>query len=176
MPWRGVCSAMNLFLLRHGLAVEREEFDFASDHLRPLTPKGKRQLNKISAAMRVSELRFHVILSSPLVRARQTAKIVAADLKLREQLVFADELKPGGDLKKLVSRILGLKKIPENILLVGHEPDLSELISLLVTGKVGTGFALKKGGLAKLEIENLRAGKCAALAWLLTPVQMKLLA
>jgi len=53
---------------------------------------------------------------------------------------------------------------------------LSELISLLVTGKVGAGFALKKAGLAKLELENLRAGKCATLAWLLTPAQMKLLA
>jgi len=172
---RGVCSGMNLFLLRHGLAVEREEFHFASDHLRPLTAKGKRQLNKISAAMRALKTNIEVIFSSPLVRARQTAEIVAADLKLREQVVFADELKPGGDAKKLVSRILALKKIPENILLVGHEPDLSELISLLVTGNVGAGFALKKGGLAKLELENLRAGKCATLAWLLTPAQMKLM-
>ena len=93
---------MNLFLLRHGLAVERAEFHFASDHLRPLTPKGKRQLRKIATAMRAMELRFDVILSSPLVRARQTAEIVAADLKLEKRLVFADELKPGGDAKKLV--------------------------------------------------------------------------
>ncbi len=176
MARRGVCSGMNLFLLRHGLAVEREEFHFASDHLRPLTLKGKRQLSKITAAMRVMELRFEVILSSPFVRAQQTAEIMAADLKLREQLIFVDELKPGGDAKKLVFRILGLKKFPENILLVGHEPDLSELISLFVTGKTGAGFALKKAGLAKLEIEKLRAGKCATLAWLLTPAQMKLLA
>jgi len=166
---------MNLFCLRHGLAVEREEFDFANDHLRPLTPKGKRQLPKIAAAMCAMELRFDVILSSPLVRARQTAEIVAADLKLQKQLVFADELKPGGDAKKLVQKITGLKNVPADLLLVGHEPDLSELISLLVTGKNGANFALKKAGLAKLEIEKLRAGKCATLAWLLTPAQMKLM-
>ncbi len=166
---------MNLFLLRHGLAVERAEFHFASDPLRPLTPKGKRQLRKIAGAMRAMELRFDVILSSPLVRARQTAEIVAADLKLEKRLVFADELKPGGEAKKIVQKISGLKKVPGSGLLVGHEPDLGELISLLVTGKTGAGFALKKAGLAKLEMEKLCFGKCAALAWLLTPAQMKLM-
>jgi len=166
---------MNLFLLRHGLAVERDEIHFASDHLRPLTAKGKIQLRKIVAAMRAMELNFDVILSSPLVRARQTAEIVAADLKLKKRLDFADELKPGGDAKKLVKKIIGLKKAPVNALLVGHEPDLGELISLFVTGKTGAGFTLKKAGLAKLEIENLSAGKCATLAWLLTPAQMKLM-
>ncbi len=125
--------------------------------------------------MRAMELRFDVILSSPLVRARQTAEIVAADLKLAKRLVFADALKPGGDAKKIVQNISGLKKVPGNALLVGHEPDLGELLSLLVTGKNGAGFALKKAGLAKLEIEGLRSGKCATLAWLLTPAQMKLM-
>ena len=164
---------MNLFLLRHGVAVEREEFDFARDDLRPLTVKGKKQLRQIAAAMRALELNCEVILSSPLVRARQTAEIMAADLKLERHLAFADELKPGGDLKNLIQRLVQLKPAAENILLVGHEPDLSELISLLVTGNRGAGLALKKGGLAKLELEKLRAGKCATLRWLLTPALLK---
>ena len=166
---------MNLFLLRHGVAVERDEFDYAKDAARPLTPKGKKQLHTVAAALRALGLGFDGLWSSPLVRARQTAEILAADLKLQKRLAFTDELKPGGDAKKLVQRIEGLKKAPGNVLLVGHEPDLSELISLLVTGNHGGGFALKKGGLAKLEIQKLRAGKCAILAWLLTPAQMKLM-
>ena len=166
---------MNLFLLRHGLAVERDEFDFARDEFRPLTPKGKKQLSHVAAAMRALELDFELVLSSPLVRARQTAEIIAAELKLQKRLVFADELKPGGDAKKLVNKIAGLKKVPGNVLLVGHEPDFSELISLFVTGDTGAGFSLKKGGLARLEVEKLRASKCAILAWLLTPAQMKLM-
>ena len=166
---------MNLFLLRHGVAVERDEFDYAGDAARPLTPKGKKQLRTVAAALRALGLCFDVILSSPLVRARQTAEIIAVELKLQKHLVFADELKPGGDAKKLVQKIAGLKKVPGNVLLVGHEPDFSELISLLVTGNHGGGFALKKGGLAKLEIQKLRAGKCATLVWLLTPAQMKLM-
>jgi len=167
---------MNLFLLRHGLAVERDEFDSANDELRPLTAKGKREMRLIAVVLRALELRFDAALSSPLVRARQTAEIVTAELKLEKRLVFAAELKPGGSAKKLIQKINVLKKRPENILLVGHEPDFSELISLLVTGKTGAGFALKKGGLAKLEVQKLRAGKCATLAWLLTPKQMKLMA
>lgn len=164
---------MNLFLLRHGLAVEPGTPGFKNDAVRPLTPKGKLQLRKIAAAMRVMELEFDVIWSSPLVRARQTAEIVAKELKAKEQLELVEELSPGGDAVKLIKNLRALKPAPENILLVGHEPDLSELISGLVTGKTGAGFALKKAGLAKLELENLRAGRCATLTWLLTPAQMK---
>ena len=166
---------MNLYLLRHGLAVERGTPGYEDDATRQLTPKGRRQVREVAAAMQAMELRFETILSSPLVRAHQTAEITAAGLKLKKYLAFADELSPGGPANKLVEKISELKSAPENILLVGHEPDLGELISLLVTGKKGAGLALKKAGLAKLEIENLRAGQCAMLAWLLTPKQMKLM-
>ena len=164
---------MNLFLLRHGLAVERDEFDFASDGLRPLTARGRQQLGQTCAALRKLKLDLDLILSSPLVRAQQTAEIVAAELKLKKRLVLANELKPGGNPGKLIQIISRRKPPVKNLLLVGHEPDLSRLISLLVTGGPGLQMDFKKGGLAKLEIEKLRAGKCAELAWLLTPKQMK---
>ena len=164
---------MELFLLRHGLAVERGTAGFAHDAARPLTPQGRRELRKITRAMQRLELSFDLILSSPFLRAKQTAEIVAAEMKLKQQLAFADELQPGGDLKKLMQRLAGLKSKRQNILLVGHEPDLSGLISLLVSGRAGAGFALKKGGLAKLEVAKLCAGKGATLAWLVTPAQLK---
>ena len=167
---------MNLFLLRHGLAVEGGDLDYAHDFARPLTLAGRSQLHQIATALRLMALRFDVIFSSPLVRAQETAGIVAAALKIKTEPAPVDELKPDGDMKKLMQRIAALAPPPENILLVGHEPDLSQLISLLVTGKTTAGFALKKSGLAKLEIEKeLRAGKCAILAWLLTPGQMELM-
>src|SRR3989442_540205 len=119
---------MDLYFLRHGLAVEREEFDYANDAARQLTPKGRRQLRTVAAALRAMKLRFEVIWSSPLVRARQTAEIIAAELKLKKHLAFADELKPGGSAKKLVQAVGGLNPRPKNLLLVGHEPDFSELI------------------------------------------------
>ena len=166
---------MNLFLLRHGLAVEREEMDFDGDDARPLTPKGRRQLRKVAAAMRALKLDLNVIFSSPLVRAQQTAEIVVKQLKFKRKAVLTYELRPGGSAEKLIRQLAALKPVPKNILLVGHEPDLSELLSLLVTGTITGGFNLKKAGLAKLELEKLRAGQCATLAWLLTPGQLKLM-
>lgn len=167
---------MNLFFLRHGIAVDRRTSRHASDAERPLTPKGRRQLRKTATAIHGMKLRFDVILSSPLVRAQQTAEMVADELRLKQRLVLADELKPGGNAKKLVQRINRLKPIPENLLLVGHEPNLGELISLFLTGRMDAGITLKKGGMAKLETDCLRVGKHATLAWLLTPAQMKLMA
>ena len=164
---------MNFFLLRHAIAMERDAFDFASDSERPLTAKGKNQLSHVTAAMRMMKLRFDLILSSPLVRARQTAEIVAEDLKLKRRLLFEPELKPGGNPRKLIENLLRKKSTAEDFLLVGHEPELSDLISLLVTGGPGGGFALKKAGLVKLEITRLRPEKCAILAWQLTPALMK---
>jgi len=166
---------MNLFLLRHALAVEREEFDFATDEARPLVAKGRRQLRATAAVLRDLKIQFDAIWSSPLVRTRQTAEIIAGEMKNKKAVVLVEELRPGGSSKKLVQKISAQKKLPENLLLVGHEPDFSELLSLFVTGHAAGGFALKKGGLAKLEIEKLRPGKCAILAWLLTPGQMKLM-
>src|SRR5690348_5145267 len=136
--------SLNLFILRHGIAVEHGAPGFASDADRPLTAKGRRQMHKITAAIRAMKLHFDLILSSPLVRARQTAEIVATDLKLKKRLDFADELKPGGDAKALVKKMATLGSAPENLVLVGHEPCLSELISLFVTGRADASFALKK--------------------------------
>lgn len=166
---------MNLYILRHGIAIERGSPEFENDSERPLTPEGERQLYKTSRALKKMKLDFDLVLSSPFARARQTAEIVADELKLKRRLKFSDELQPDGSAKKLFRQLHDLKPAPENILLVGHEPYLSRLISLLVSGDENTAIDFKKGGLCKLEAEKLRAGKCAALAWLLTPKQMKLM-
>jgi len=166
---------MELFLLRHGLAVERGTPGYENDFARPLVSKGERQLRKSCAALRKMKLKWNLILSSPLLRARQTAQIVADELKVKRKFCISNNLQPGADLQKLVAELNRLKAMPGSVLLVGHEPGLSELISLLVTDKTPSGFALKKGGLAKLDLDKLRAGQCATLAWLLTPKQMKLM-
>jgi phosphohistidine phosphatase len=164
---------MNIFILRHGIAVERGTAGFEKDSERPLTAKGKRQLRKSAAAMKKMKLRFDLILSSPYERAKRTAEIVAGELKLKKRLKFSDTLKYEGDPEELIGVVAGLKPEPENLLLVGHEPYLSRLVSLLVSGNEDLAMDFKKGGLCKLETEKLHPGKCAQLAWLLTPKQMK---
>jgi len=167
---------MNLYILRHGIAVDPGTPGFENDSGRPLVPKGERRLRKAAAAMKEMELSFDLILSSPFVRARQTAEIIAEELKLQKRLHFSDELVPDGDFRTLIQELNGLKPAPENALLVGHEPHMSRLIALLVAGDQRATIEMKKGGLCKLEVENLRAGHCARLAWLLTPAQMELMA
>ena len=166
---------MELFLLRHGLAVERGTRGFEDDSSRPLTAKGRRQMRKIAAAMKKIEADFDLILSSPVLRAKQTAEIVANGLKLQKRLKFSNALAPGGTAAVLMRQLEREKPAPKRTLLVGHEPDLSHLVSLLVAGGPQLQMDFKKGGLCKLEAGKLRAGKCATLAWLLTPKQMKLM-
>jgi phosphohistidine phosphatase len=162
---------MNLYLLRHGIAAERGTGQYASDADRPLTTKGRRKLRGAAAAMRAMDLSFDVILSSPLVRARQTAELVANAMRSRHKLELTELLAPGASAARLVRRLNQLK--PQSALLVGHEPDLSALASLLLTGGGGLTITLKKGGLCRLSAERLRVGRCASLEWLVTPSQLE---
>jgi phosphohistidine phosphatase len=166
---------MNLYLLRHGIAVDPSLPGFAKDAERPLTPKGRRRLRQIAGAMVALKNSFDVILSSPYVRARQTAEIVAKTLKWRKKLGFTDELAPGGNPKLLIQQLNELRPRPKNILLVGHEPYLSKLIALLTTGNTNMEIDLKKGSLCKLETETLRYGRCATLVCLLAPRHLVLM-
>jgi phosphohistidine phosphatase len=88
---------------------------------------------------------------------------------------LSDSLTPGGSTKKLVEVLNRLQPSPESVLLVGHEPHLSGLIALLVSGREAFAVVMKKGGLCKLSTESLKPGRCAALEWLLTPKQMALM-
>jgi phosphohistidine phosphatase len=167
---------MELYLLRHGIAVEPGTRGFEDDASRPLTGKGRRQLRKIAGAIRKLEPQFDLILSSPLLRAKQTAEIVAGKLKPKKRLKLSNALAPGGTAAILLRQLAREKPAPRTVLLVGHEPDLSRLVSLLTCGSTALQMDFKKAGLCKLESETLHAGKCATLAWLLTPKQLKMIA
>ncbi len=167
---------MQIHILRHGIAVARADWDVGNDSERQLTPGGKRQLRQTAAAMKRMGLRFDLILSSPYLRAKQTAEIVAKSLKLKKGLKFSAVLAPDGSPKNLIRQLNELEPAPKNVLLVGHDPYLSRLISLLTTGGMELAMNFKKGGLCKLETEKPGCGRCATLVWLLTPKQMKLMA
>ena len=163
---------MNLYILRHAIAVAGLPAGIKSDSLRPLTPKGRKKMGKIAAAMKRLELTFGLILTSPCVRARQTAEIVAEAFKARQKLEILRELSTGFGPETVLSRLSTQHLLPENVLLVGHEPQLSGLISLLVSGSSALQIQLKKGGLCKLSLPSLKTHRRATLEWLLTPRQM----
>lgn len=165
---------MKLYILRHGIAVKPGTPGYEDDSARPLTPKGKRQLRQIAAAMKKMGLRFDLVLSSPFLRAKQTAEIAAKSLKLQKKLAFSDELTPGGNPQALIQQLNAARPKPDAILLVGHEPSV-RLIGLLTTGESNLAIDFKKGSLCKLETEKLNHAQCATLSWLLAPRQMKLM-
>jgi phosphohistidine phosphatase len=160
---------MKLYILRHGEAVEHGDPRYPNDSDRPLTPKGTRRSRTLARVLRDLEVSFGVILSSPLVRARETAEIVQREMRLRSRVELTEHLAPLGDAEELVHRLNEIGPTPGGILLVGHEPGLSSLISLLCTGGTDLSLSLKKGGLCRMEVDSLRAGRCASLEWLMPP-------
>jgi len=166
---------MNLYLMRHGVAVEPGTPGYG-ERERPLTPEGERKVQRIAEAILRMDLSFDAILSSPLARARRTAEIILHELKANQKLQLTEHLSPGVQVKGLVAHLNTLRGSPREVLLVGHEPDLGRLVSVLLTGDDGLRVVFKKGGLCKLAIENLQARRCATLEWLLTPRQLELMA
>lgn len=166
---------MNLYLMRHGLAVERGTPGHDSDRERPLTSKGERKVRRVAEALERMEVSFDAILSSPLVRAQQTAAVLSDEMKIKGKVQLTEHLAPGGSARELVNLLQHLPGSPQEILLVGHEPDLGQLAASLLAGGDGVTILFKKGGLAKLAVESLRAGRCATLEWLLTSRQLELM-
>ncbi|HUG09518.1 MAG TPA: phosphohistidine phosphatase SixA [Opitutaceae bacterium] len=171
---------MNLYILRHAIAAHPGDPGMPaglSDFDRPLTAEGRRKLRLSIAGIEALGVRPDLVVTSPLVRAVQTAEVFAKAVGIpRAELVVSAHLAPGGSSKELIHEINRHAQHAPDILLVGHEPDLSELIGLLCAGTPSASFELKKGGLAKLEAADLRHDRCATLAWLLTPKQMQLIA
>jgi phosphohistidine phosphatase len=157
---------MDLFILRHGKAA-REPPPGGTDYDRPLTQRGRKDISETAAWMEGSGLSFDSIGTSPLVRARETAEIVAEHLSLVRVLGEWPELSPGGDEAALTGRIFRSGGV---VLVVGHEPMLSSLVSALVSGG-SARIVLSKGGLAR--IGDLRPPGHGELRWLLTRDQMR---
>jgi phosphohistidine phosphatase len=160
---------MEIYILRHGIAVERGSPGYKKDSERPLTKEGEDKMSQIAKAILAMDLKFDVIFSSPYVRAADTARIVAEQLD--EDVTFTDHLTPDGNPLEVIGEINDAKG--QRILLVGHEPFLSGLISLLITGGSDASIELKKGGLCKITTDKLIFGQCATLNWLLTPKQLR---
>jgi phosphohistidine phosphatase len=164
---------MNLYLLRHGIAVEHGSPYYPNDDDRPLTPEGQKKMLQEARGMKALGLAFDLVLSSPVLRAKQTAEIVAGVFDQMNLLAFSPHLSTSGDGRALVKQLNEQYADNKDILLAGHEPYMSGLVSKLVSGEEGLSIDFKKGSLCLLQIETLRWGKCATLCWLLTPGQLR---
>ena len=141
---------MNLYLLRHGIAAEPGMAGFQPDSERPLTAKGENRLRTAAKAMAKLDMSFDLILSSPFLRAKQTAEIIVRNFKLRKKLAFSEDLTPTGNPRLLIQQLNRLRPEPENVLLVGHEPYLGKLIALLAAGNTSLELGFQKRRLVQI--------------------------
>lgn len=165
-----IFSIMNLYILRHAKAEEHSS-RYPDDSKRPLTVAGEKEMFRVAKGMREIDLTFDLILGSPFIRAKRTAEI-AAEVLESNKLRFSKNLVSGGDARKLIDELNEDFPSLENVMLVGHEPYLSKLISILSTGTDKLSLDFKKAGLCKLVVGELRYGRCAKLEFLLKPSQL----
>jgi phosphohistidine phosphatase len=138
---------------------------------RRLTKKGRDEITAAGRWMAAQGLRFDLIAASPLVRAQETATIIAECLGEKDRIVTWKVLAPGGN-PDTVCRLIGKHPDVPVILLVGHEPLLSALISRIIAGNENAAIAMSKGGLAKIREFSPTLGPSGELHWLVTAAQM----
>jgi phosphohistidine phosphatase len=160
---------VDVFILRHGKAEDAGPH--GSDADRQLTKKGRDEILAVAHWIAAQDLQFDLIAASPLARAQETAAIVADVLGVPENLVTWKVLEPGGNPEG-VCREIGRHPESSSILLVGHEPLLSSLISRIISGNESTGIAMTKGALAKIRNYSYTECPSGELHWLLTAKQM----
>ena len=160
---------MKLYLLRHGAAEER--VSGASDYDRRLTDEGIREMERVALGIRYLVDGLDVILSSPLPRAHETARITAAVYENgTSALAVHDGLASGHLNANSLKELLRSYSPQKRIMLVGHEPDLSDVIRYLT----GATIEMKKAGLAFVDAYSVDQGG-GVLRWLLTPTQLSVI-
>lgn len=155
---------MRVFLVRHALAHERSRTNWPDDSLRPLTATGKRKFRKVARGLARLLPKSARILTSPFVRARETAGILAAVHGGR--FVDCQEL-AHGEQPRAVFALLRLRSGPA-VVLVGHEPDLGLFLAAAI-GADGARITFKKGGAACIEFAGRVGAGRATLRWMMTP-------
>jgi phosphohistidine phosphatase len=158
---------MRVYLVRHAIAPERDRARWPDDSLRPLTAAGKQRFRKAARGLAQLLPKSALLLTSPFVRARDTARLLAKVAKLRPP-AEAMELASGKPAREAFELLRARKK--PAVVLVGHEPNLSIFLSAaLASSRAPLKFAFKKGGAACLEFAGAVQPGRATLVWLMPP-------
>jgi len=149
---------MRVFLFRHGPAGSRDPARWPDDAQRPLSSTGEVRTERAARGLARIADNAKLVLSSPLVRAHQTAKLLRTALELEAPIETLDALAPGGSYRAIIQRLAQLKA-NDTVYLVGHEPDLGKLLGVLVFGAPASSLPLKKAGAAEVVFNgSIRAG------------------
>jgi phosphohistidine phosphatase len=157
-----------LFLIRHGIAEERGDA-WPDDAKRPLSEDGIERFQKSARGLARLDVWIDVVLTSPLVRARQTADIVASAFDPRPSIITIESLAPGGGYASLLTDLEKHAR-KTRIALVGHEPGIGELGARLIGSR--HSFEFKKGAVCRIDVDEIPPVSPGDLRWFLTPKVM----
>jgi phosphohistidine phosphatase len=167
-----MAATIELYLFRNEIAAERGP-KYPDDRLRPLTPAGAKRFGASVPGLQELDVVIDFVLTSPLVRARETATLLASGLKPKPAIVEVDALSPGGRPQAIVEAIRTHAKRHRRLAIVGHEPDLGELAARLLGARGNVEF--KKGAICLLEVDGATPGGPGTLRWMLTPKALRAL-
>jgi phosphohistidine phosphatase len=164
---------MDCILIRHGIAVEPDEWEGAEEN-RPLTEKGKKRVKQAAVGIVALDCKPTHLFTSPFVRAYDTARILRTVVCPVLKVETREELAVGVKPEQLVALLSTLP--PDSVVIcVGHEPQLGEVVSLLLCGKVLPNFPFKKSGAACIEAEGIIKPNQGRLRWWMPPMQLRVL-
>ncbi len=158
---------MQLYIVRHGIAIDREDPKCPPDPERYLTEEGFEKTRQVAKGVAALDVKAGLFLTSPYVRATQTAEIFADALSYAKQKIRRSDLLLPGAEPSLLFRELAKEKQASSVFLFGHAPQLDDLIATALGSKKHL-TALKKAGVALIELKRVSA-PIGALVWLATP-------
>lgn len=158
-------AVLELYLIRHGVAAERGEA-YPDDSRRPLTARGVAKLRDEAKGLAALEVSFDLIITSPLVRTRQTADVISECLQGKPPVVTSDALAPAGTPAAVIQEVARHARLAR-IALVGHEPNLGELAAQLIGARSPIEF--KKGAVCRIDFDVLPPKGLGQLRWFIPP-------
>jgi phosphohistidine phosphatase len=165
---------MELCFFRHGIALDRNDPGVGADRDRPLTVEGIKKTYAAAEGLARFNIAFDRILSSPWLRAIQTARIVGEVLGVSDLVEEMEEL-AGDRSVEDVLRGISIHAGAGRLMLVGHQPLLGDCVAALLSGGMGMQIDLKKSGACMVEVENARSAGKGVLLWMATPKQLRLM-
>lgn len=161
--------ACEIYLVRHAIAAERGD-EWPDDAKRPLTTRGIARFKEGVAGLAWLKIEIDEIFASPLVRARQTAALLAAGVSGKSPVKLLESLSPGYAAQAVMHELAKVAK-RQRVALVGHEPGLGELAAHLIGSQRALPF--KKGGACRIDIQSYTSRRPGELQWFLTPRMMR---
>ena len=158
-------ATCELYIVRHAIAAERGS-EWPDDTKRPLTERGIHRFKQEVAGLRSLDASIDEIITSPLVRAKQTADLLAAGLGGKPVVRILKALEPGHSPTAIIGQVAKLAR-RNRIALVGHEPGLGELAAHLLGASRPLPF--RKGSICRIDLESLTSKRAGSLIWFVTP-------